>query len=194
MNLLSHGSQFDPANYVLECFRQRGDSNYGKEAVSQLEHALQTAFAAEQSGASPQLVAACLLHDIGHMLHNLADNAPDNDIDDEHERLAAVWLADHFLPEVVEPVRLHVAAKRYLCFADSEYFAKLSPPSVQSLKLQGGPMNATQAAHFEAHPHFASAIELRRYDEIAKIPGLATPSLEHYEYHLRKSLLNSGSE
>lgn len=181
----------DPVEHVVACFHARGTSNYGKEAVTQVEHALQAAYAAELSGATPQLIAACLLHDIGHLLHDLPEDTPDRDIDDEHEQLGAAWLTEYFVPEVVEPVRLHVAAKRYLCFADPEYFGRLSPPSVQSLALQGGPMNATQAAHFEKHPHFQAAIQLRRFDEEAKIPGLKTPAVEHYAPHLRESLLGS---
>lgn len=180
----------DPVSHVLDCFHKRGSCNYGKEAVTQQEHALQAAYAAEQSGASPQLVAACLLHDIGHMLHDLPEDAPDHDIDDEHEQLGATWLIDYFVPEVVEPVRLHVAAKRYLCHADPGYFVKLSPPSVQSLALQGGPMTPTQAAHFEKHPHFQAAIQLRRLDELAKVPGMTTPPIEYYRKHLEESLLS----
>lgn len=179
----------DPVAHVLECFRLRGHSGYGKEVVSQLEHALQTACAAEQSNASPQLIAACLLHDVGHLLHDLPDDAPEKDIDDEHEQLGAAWLAEYFGPEVVEPIRLHVAAKRYLCAVDSDYFSKLSPPSIQSLELQGGPMTKTQAAHFELHPHFAAAIQLRRFDDQSKIPNLPTPPLEHFAEHLALSLL-----
>jgi phosphonate degradation associated HDIG domain protein len=179
----------DPVSHVLECFRLRGDSGYGKEAVSQLEHALQSAYAAEQAGGSPQFVAACLLHDVGHLLHDLPEDAPDHDIDDEHEQLGAAWLSDHFVPEVVEPIRLHVAAKRYLCAVDGDYFSKLSPPSVQSLHLQGGPMTPAQAAHFEKHPHFQEAIQLRRIDDQAKIPNLSTPPLTHYRDHLSQSLI-----
>jgi len=183
----------DPVAHVLECFRLRGHSGYGKEVVSQLEHALQTAFAAEQANAPSELIAACLLHDVGHLLHDLPEDAPDKNIDDEHEQLGAAWLIEYFSPEVVEPIRLHVAAKRYLCTVDSEYFSKLSPPSVQSLELQGGPMSKSQAAHFESHPHFTAAIQLRRFDDQAKIPNLATPTLEHYAEHLSQSLLNRTS-
>jgi [1-hydroxy-2-(trimethylamino)ethyl]phosphonate dioxygenase len=179
----------DPVSHVMECFRLRGDSEYGKEAVTQIEHALQTAFAAEQAGGTPQFIAACLLHDVGHLLHDLPVDAPDHDIDDQHEQLGAAWLYEYFLPEVVEPIRLHVAAKRYLCAVDSEYFSKLSPPSVQSLELQGGPMTPAQAAHFESHPHFKAAIELRRLDDQAKIPHLQTPPLSHYRDHLTQSLI-----
>jgi predicted HD phosphohydrolase len=104
----------DPVSHVLDCFRLRGACNYGKEAVTQQEYALQAAYAAEHSNASAQLVAACLLHDIGHMLHDLPEDAPDHHIDDEHEQLGAAWLVDYFVPEVVEPVRLHVATDRIL--------------------------------------------------------------------------------
>ncbi len=180
----------EPVSHILECFRLRGNSRYGKEAVSQIEHALQTAYAAEQSNGSPQLIAACLLHDVGHLLHDLPDDAPDKGIDDEHEQLGAAWLIEYFLPEVVEPIRLHVAAKRYLCAVDKEYFSKLSPPSVQSLELQGGPMTKSQAEHFEVHSHFKAAVLLRRFDDQAKIPHLPTPPLEHYEQHLMQSLLS----
>jgi len=179
----------DPVIHVMNCFRLRGHSEYGKEAVSQIEHALQTAYAAEKMGGSPQFVAACLLHDVGHLLHDLPEDAPDQNIDDEHEQRGAAWLTEYFLPEVVEPIRLHVAAKRYLCAVDSEYFAKLSPPSIQSLELQGGPMSKSQSDHFELHPHFVEAIQLRRLDDQAKIPNLVTPSLDHYEDHLTQSLI-----
>jgi phosphonate degradation associated HDIG domain protein len=181
----------DPVEHVLHCFRTRGASNYGKEAITQLEHALQSALAAENAGSTHFLISACLLHDIGHLLHNLPEDAPDDDIDDAHEQLGAAWLTEYFVPEVVEPVRLHVAAKRYLCFSEPGYFSQLSPPSVQSLALQGGPMNATQAAHFENHPHFRAAILLRKFDEQAKVPGLQTPPIEHYATSLRHSLLGN---
>ncbi|MDX1963557.1 MAG: HD domain-containing protein [Pirellulales bacterium] len=179
----------DPIQRILECFHQRGHSNYGKEAVTQLEHALQAAYSAEKAAAPAELVAAALLHDVGHLLHDLPEDAPDHDIDDRHEQLGAEWLADYFTPAVVEPIRLHVAAKRYLCTKEPGYFEKLSEPSVQSLALQGGPMTAAQAAHFESHPHFEAAIHLRRWDEAAKIPGLPTPPVEYYVEHLQKSLL-----
>ena len=183
----------DPVTHILECFRLRGDSEYGKEAVSQLEHALQAAYAAEQANASSQLIAACLLHDVGHLLHDLPDDAPDKGIDDEHEQLGAAWLLEYFMPEVVEPIRLHVAAKRYLCAVDPEYFSQLSPPSVQSLQLQGGPMSKSQSDHFESHPHFKAAIQLRRIDDQAKIPNLATPPLSHFKQYLAQSLLSQNN-
>jgi phosphonate degradation associated HDIG domain protein len=161
-------------------FRERGHSEYGGEAVTQLEHALQAAQLAEQAGADAPLIAAALLHDVGHLLHDLPTDAPDQGIDDAHEEAAARWLAGWLPPETVEPVRLHVAAKRYLCATDANYFARLSAPSIQSLKLQGGPMNEAEVAEFRASPHFAAAVRLRAWDEAAKEPGQPTPDVEHY--------------
>lgn len=182
-------TQADPIQVILAKFQARGNSRYGGEAISQLEHALQAATLAEQTGAAPALIAACLLHDVGHLLHDLPEDAPDDGLDDEHEQLGAAWLHEHFQPALVEPVRLHVAAKRYLCAVDAVYDSQLSVPSRQSLALQGGPMTPTQARHFEEHPHFRAAIDLRRWDEAAKVPQLATPPLEHFVPYLQASLL-----
>jgi phosphonate degradation associated HDIG domain protein len=165
---------------VQRLFRERGDSNYGREAVTQLQHALQSAHFAEQDGAGAALVAAALLHDVGHLLHRLDDDAPDRGIDDRHEALAANWLRQRFGPDVVEPVALHVEAKRYLCTIEPSYLQSLSPPSVRSLELQGGRMNADELTRFERHPFFSEAVRLRRWDDAAKVVGLVTPSLEHF--------------
>ncbi|MFO0950473.1 MAG: metal-dependent phosphohydrolase [Isosphaeraceae bacterium] len=143
---------------VLALFRERGGSQYGKEAVTQLEHALQAATFAERDGAAPALVAAALLHDVGHLLHDLPDDAPDKGVDDRHEGLAAAWLKPRFGPDVVVPVALHVDAKRYLCAVDPAYFGILSAPSVQSLALQGGPMSPEEVARFESRPFFQDAV------------------------------------
>lgn len=173
---------------VHELFRRRGDSNYGAEAVTQQEHALQAAMFAEQEGGSPALIAAALLHDVGHLLHDLPEDAPDAGIDDRHEKLAARWLGERFGRDVVEPVALHVDAKRYLCAVEPEYFDELSPPSVQSLALQGGPMDGADRARFEARQFFREAVRLRRWDDRAKIVDLRTPPLEHFlEYVERAS-------
>ena len=141
--------------HVADLFRERGDSLYGGECVTQAEHALQAAWSAEQEGADAALVTAALLHDIGHMLHDLPDDAPEQGIDDRHENAGYHWLARWFDARVSEPVRLHVAAKRYLCTVDAGYFDQLSPPSVQSLHLQGGVMNADERAAFEQLPFCA---------------------------------------
>jgi phosphonate degradation associated HDIG domain protein len=169
---------------VLALFRSHGHSNYGSEAVTQLQHALQAALFAEREHAPPELIAAALLHDVGHLLHDLPDDAPDQGVDDRHEALAAAWLAHRFGPAVVSPVGLHVQAKRYLCAVDADYQRGLSPPSRQSLELQGGPMTAGEQRRFESHEHFRAAVRLRRWDDAAKIPDLITPPLEHFAPYL----------
>lgn len=165
---------------ILRLFEARGHSRYGGEAVSQQEHALQAAMFAERDSAPPALIVAALLHDVGHLLHQLPADAPEQGIDDRHETLAARWLARHFEADVVEPVRLHVAAKRYLCAVDADYHRALSPPSIKSLQLQGGPMTPPEAREFESQPHFDAAVRLRRWDDDAKIVGLATPDVRHF--------------
>jgi predicted HD phosphohydrolase len=122
---------------IARLFAERGDSAYGREAVSQREHALQAASLAVAEGASAALVTAALLHDVGHLLHDLPEDVPDEGVDDRHEELAGRWLATRFGADVVDPVRLHVAAKRYLCAIDPTYRQQLSPPSLLSLRLQG---------------------------------------------------------
>jgi phosphonate degradation associated HDIG domain protein len=169
---------------IHELFTRKGTSLYGGEAVTQTEHALQAALLAEHSGATPASIVAALLHDIGHLLHDFPDNVAALGTDDVHERLGYDWLCDHFPPEVSEPVRNHVDAKRYLCATDREYFDTLSPASVQSLALQGGPMTPRECENFEASPFFQQSVELRRWDDQAKIPGLKTPRLEHFLHYV----------
>jgi phosphonate degradation associated HDIG domain protein len=166
-------------------FEQNGGSLYGGEAVTQLEHALQAAMLAEAEGATPALIAAALLHDIGHLLHDLPDDAPDAGIDDVHEELAHKWLRKYFGPEVTEPVRMHVEAKRYLCAAEPQYRDSLSDVSQQSLELQGGTFTIAEARRFEQRPFFEDGVRLRRWDDRAKILGLETPSLDHFLSYVR---------
>lgn len=165
---------------IRHLLEQKGSGRYGLTLVNQQQHALQAATLAERDGRGEALVVAALLHDIGHMVHDLGDNPADAGIDDRHEELGHVWLQAHFGPEVTEPVRLHVAAKRYLCAVEADYFAKLSPDSVKSLALQGGPMSPDEVTAFEALPHHREAVQLRRYDEQAKVKGLATPPVAHF--------------
>lgn len=169
---------------VIELWRTKGGSNYGSEPVTQLEHALQTATLARNAGADDELVTAALLHDVGHLLHDLPDDAPEAGIDDRHEYAGYNWLARHFGPGVSEPVRLHVAAKRYLCTTDPKYMADLSEPSRISLALQGGLMSETELAEFRISPQFETATRLRRWDDEAKIAGWQTPTLDDFRPHL----------
>ncbi len=165
---------------IQAMFEAKGASEYGGESVTQLEHALQAAMLAEQSNSTPQLVLAALLHDIGHLLHDLPEDAPALGIDDHHENSGYAFLIRHFSSAVTEPVRQHVAAKRYLCAVDREYLDQLSDPSRTSLALQGGPMNDAEVKEFEANPFFQDSILLRRWDDQAKLVDCETPSLNHF--------------
>jgi phosphonate degradation associated HDIG domain protein len=169
---------------LLDIFVGRATRRYGLSEINQLQHALQCAAHAEADGAPPATVLASLLHDVGHMIHALGDNPAGRGIDDVHEQLGADWLAERFGPEVSEPVRLHVAAKRYLCTVESDYFGKLAPDSVRSLKLQGGLMSAEELEAFRAHPQHAEAVRVRRFDEMAKDPRASTPDFDHYLRHV----------
>ncbi|HZQ01621.1 MAG TPA: HD domain-containing protein [Reyranella sp.] len=169
---------------LLTIFTGRATRRYGLSAVNQLQHALQAATHAESDGCSPATVLAALLHDVGHMIHALGEDPAGRGIDDVHEELGAKWLADRFGPDVCEPVRLHVAAKRYLCGTEADYFGKLSADSVRSLGLQGGPMSADEVEAFRKLPYHEEAVRLRRYDEAAKDPAAATPDFDHFLRHV----------
>lgn len=162
-------------------FQRRGHLQYSEERhepVTALEHALQCAQLAEWAHAEHSLVAAALLHDLGQLMDGAAwDPAGD----DQHEMAALPLLrAGGFGPDVLEPIRLHVAAKRYLVATDPAYEPGLSPASRHSLVLQGGPMDAAERVLFMAHPHAPAALQLRRWDDLAKRPGKATPPLGYY--------------
>jgi phosphonate degradation associated HDIG domain protein len=173
---------------IITLFQEQGDSEYGGEPVSQGEHALQAAHLALAEKATSSLVVASLLHDVGHLLHALPDDAPDQGIDDLHEELGYRFLQKYFVPAVSEPVHLHVAAKRYLCAAEEDYFALLSEPSVTSLQLQGGPMSPIECKEFESNPFYQDAVRLRRFDDMAKIPNLPVEPIEFYADLLRENL------
>ncbi len=165
---------------IQRLLEQKASGRYGLTLINQQQHALQGAWLAEREGKGDAMIVAALLHDIGHMVHDLGENPADAGIDDRHEELGHAWLQAHFGPEVTEPVRLHVAAKRYLCAVEAEYFGKLSQDSVKSLALQGGPMSPEEVAAFEALPQHRDAVQLRRYDEQAKVKGLETPRVAHF--------------
>ena len=173
---------------IFETFRRRGDAAYIGEPVSQTEHALQTALAAERAGAPATLLASALLHDYGHLVHSLDEDAAEHGIDTAHEEVGAEWLESRFLPAVTEPMRLHVAAKRYLCAVHDAYVRSLSDASRRSLELQGGPFSPAEVRAFEGRPFWSDAVRLRRWDDIAKVRGLPTPPLEHYRPALVASL------
>jgi phosphonate degradation associated HDIG domain protein len=165
---------------LLDLLSAKGNDAYFGEEVSVLEHSLQCAYFAEQSRASPATITAALLHDVGHILHGLPEDIARYGKDGRHEEIAAAYLSQWFDEAVTETVRLHVAAKRYLCATDPSYISKLSPSSIESLEIQGGFMSRDEANAFEALPNAMLAVQLRRWDDEAKIPALKVPGLPHY--------------
>jgi len=173
---------------ILTKFRAYGSGAYLGEPVSMTEHMLQSAYAAEQEDAPPRLVAAALLHDYGHFIHDLPEDSAEHGVDTQHEEVAHAFLSKHFGPEIAEPIRMHVAAKRYLCAVEPEYMDELSPASILSLELQGGPYSDEEVAEFERSPYAEDAVRLRRWDDVGKLAGLETPDLEHYRPVLEAAL------
>ena len=163
------------ADEVLGLFAAHGGNTYA-EQVSMEQHALQAAALARASGASDALVLAALLHDVGHFLAQ-----PDSEFGvTDHGTTGGAWLAERFEPAVSEPVRLHVAAKRFRCFVDPAYEEQLSPASVGTLRLQGGAMSAAEAREFEAEPFAQDALALRSFDDGGKVAGLDIPALDEW--------------
>ncbi len=161
---------------IVKLYETRGAAQYGSEAVSQLEHALQCAALAEAARAAPALVVASLLHDLGHLIAETPHDH-ERDADDLHQFLAIPFLRGVLPPAVLEPIRLHVDAKRYLCRAEEGYWDALSVASRHSLELQGGVFTSAEAQRFLQLPFAADAVALRRWDDLAKVPGRATPPL-----------------
>ena len=161
-------------------FARHGAEQYSGEPVTQLEHALQTAHFAEQSESSDALVTACLLHDLGHLLNHQGETPTLRGIDDTHQYFALPFLRGLFPDAVLDAIKLHVDAKRYLCQVDSGYYDRLSADSKRSLALQGGFFEHAAASTFIAQPGAHDAVRLRQWDDLAKQADLATPSLAHF--------------
>jgi phosphonate degradation associated HDIG domain protein len=171
---------------ILALFTAHGGGAYFGEAVTQVEHAQQVAHFAALDGAREATVLAALLHDVGHLVVDTPDDLADWHSDARHECIGAAWLAKRFGPEVSEPVRLHVPAKRYLCATDPGYFGLLSEASVVTLKLQGGPMSPAEVAAFERELFCREAVQVRRCDERGKVQGLGTAGLADYAPLIRR--------
>ena len=184
-----------PVDAIAELFTSEGAADYLGEPVTVAEHLLQAGARAQAAGAPPALDAAALLHDVGH-LRGADAEADDIELsgralmagtDNNHGDRGAQWLtAQRFPRSVTEPIRLHVAAKRYLCAAEPDYFGRLSEASVYTLSVQGGPMTDAEARAFERETHAADAIAVRRWDDQAKDPSVGVPDFDHY-----RSLLSS---
>jgi phosphonate degradation associated HDIG domain protein len=162
---------------IVELYQQRGAEQYGSEAVNQLEHALQCAALAEIEGSAPALITAALLHDLGHLVHDLGDDPAEHGVDDVHQYLAIPFLRGLFPDAVLEPIKLHVEAKRYLCAVEHGYWEALSFASKRSLELQGGAYSPEEAREFIYLPYATDAVRLRRWDDFAKIKNKPTPDL-----------------
>jgi phosphonate degradation associated HDIG domain protein len=175
---------------VVALFERWGRQHYD-DRVSQLDHAVQCAALARRDGADDSLVAAALLHDLGHLLELDAADGEMGDlaVDRHHDARAARALARLFPPAVTAPIALHVEAKRYLCAVDEGYADTLSDGSVRSLATQGGPMSADEVARFEALPRWADAVALRRWDDLGKVEELTVAPFEDYLPLLRSLAL-----
>lgn len=180
----------DPLVEIGRLFREEGASEYFGEPVTQSEHMLQAAFLAERAGAPDALVAAALLHDVGHFQGSLTGADLMRGVDNDHGATGAKWLSRFFGEEVTEPVRLHIDAKRYLCAVEPDYFARLSPASVYTLSVQGGPMTSAEVSAFKKTPFSDDAIAVRRFDDDAKERGMSVPDFDSYAPLLKK-LANS---
>jgi len=172
--------------FLAKIFERRGAEEYLGEPVTIAEHMLQGAKLAEDAGAEDALVAAALLHDIGHFTSEFGTYSPDDTEDKHHDEAGAEVLAPFFPPVVTECVRLHVAAKRYLCATDTSYFGKLSFASVHTLSLQGGPMSDAEVAAFQKNPFYDEAVRVRLWDEGGKVPGIKTRPFREYEPLLQR--------
>lgn len=164
---------------ILGLYGRLGHLHYGED-VSQTDHAAQTAHHARADGAPDWLIAASLLHDVGHLLQKAGEDAAERGLDTRHEHIGAGFLARGFGPEVTDPVRLHVAAKRFLALREPGYAQGLSPASIQSLVLQGGPMTEVEADAFLTEPRAWEAVRLRRYDEMGKVVGAVPAEVASY--------------
>lgn len=173
---------------IFGLFERFGSERYGENAT-QLQHALQVAELARRNGCAHALLAASLLHDIGQLIDDAGNAAQMLGIDARHEICGASFLEPHFAASVYEPVRLHVAAKRYLCAVDVAYLANLSQASRQSLTYQGGPMTLEESRKFEAEPLYTDAVTLRRFDDAGKIADWYPPQLASYRPLLESLLI-----
>jgi phosphonate degradation associated HDIG domain protein len=174
---------------IEKLFDQRGHEQYTGEPVTQLQHALQSGFLGEQAGASDELVTAAVLHDLGHMLHDLGETPSIHGVDDVHQYRVLPFLRGLFPDSVINAIQRHVDAKRYLCATRPEYHDSLSDDSKRSLKLQGGIFSEGEAAAFIAEDGAKDAVQLRLWDDLAKQPDLQTPGLSHYMQIARRCAL-----
>ena len=167
-------------DHIEDVFKRRGAESYLGEQVTMAQHMLQTAQCAEQAGADNSQIVAALLHDIGHYKNEIPETSLAKGVDNFHEEAGANFLEDYFPLSVVEPIRQHVAAKRYLCATRPSYFYKLSEASVHSLNLQGGPMCEDEVREFEKNPYLKDILKVRYLDEAGKSEHMSIPSFSYF--------------
>ncbi|MGH3509146.1 MAG: HD domain-containing protein [Nocardioidaceae bacterium] len=170
----------NPVDEIEELFAGEGAGDYLGEPVTIAVHMRQAGALARGAAAPDALVAAALLHDVGHFHGTVTGRELMAGTDNRHGDSGAEWLSRWFGPQVCEPVRLHVAAKRYLCAVEPDYLSRLSPASVFTLSVQGGPMSAEEAEAFESLPFADDAVAVRRWDDRAKDPSRETPPFEEF--------------
>ena len=175
-------------DFLLNLLNNKGaDMQYGGEEVSQLEHALQCAELAEQHHNSKEFITAALLHDIGHLLYEGGDPII-RGIDAKHEDLAADYLSQYFNIKVTAPIRAHVNSKRYLVTIEEGYYDSLSKASKTSLEAQGCAFTKDEADKFINTAHMKEAVQLRKYDDLAKVVNKPTPLIEHFRHYIENSI------
>ena len=180
-------------NEIMDLYKGYGGNEYAGEKVTQLEHMVQAAQLAEEQGYDEEVILAAFLHDIGHISEAArGENEMDGFGIKDHEELGAEFLREKgFSKKVARLVESHVEAKRYLTIKDPAYYAQLSEASKRTLEFQGGPMTEEEAAAFEQYPLFTLIIQMRKWDEEAKIEHKPLPDLQHYREMILRHLKNS---
>jgi predicted HD phosphohydrolase len=177
-------------DFIGSIFERRGGEEYLGEPVTMGQHMLQGATLAEQNKEPDEIVVGALLHDIGHFTSEFGTFSMDDTEDRYHENAGAAVLENFFPTVITDCCRYHVAAKRYLCATDPQYFNKLSDASIHSLNLQGGPMSEAEIINFKRNPNLKQILTVRLYDDAAKVPKMATPSFRHFAPLVHKMLNN----
>lgn len=167
-------------DFIGDVFDRCGDEEYLGEPVTMSQHMLQGAALAEEAGMSEEIIVGALLHDIGHFTSEFGTFTMEDTEDRYHEEAGAKVLSEFFPDVVVDCVKYHVAAKRYLCATKPEYFNRLSEASVHSLNLQGGPMAENEVSAFEENPNLKEIVQVRYLDDAGKRPDIETPDFWHY--------------
>ena len=172
---------------IFDLFARKGQQQYDGEAVTHLQHALQTALLAEEAHADCELIVACLLHDLGHMLPASTVPGSESLPQQVHQNRVLPLLRPLFGPGVLDPIKLHVDARRYLCATEAGYYASLSASALLSLEQEGGVFDAEQVDQFIRQPHAAQAVALRRWDDKARRADWVTPDLDWFAKYLEQA-------